>query len=167
MPIGAQVHARLAYPALLVCIALGLAGCGSAPVDREGDNGKVRGISDARAELLRVAERQIGAPYRYGGTTPSGFDCSGLVHYSHRKIGVAVPRTTRAQWRRGRNIVGGDVVPGDLLFFRIRSDKALHVGIYAGQGRFIHAPSTGKRVSRSSLKDPYWRDRLIGGKTFF
>jgi len=157
-------QARIALPPLAVCVLLGLAACGSTPSSQQGDSTKVRGISDERAELLRIAERQIGKPYRYGGTTPSGFDCSGLVHYAYRKVGIAVPRTTRAQWRRGRNVVRGRVIPGDLLFFRIKADKELHVGIYAGRGQFIHAPSTGNRVSRSSLKEPYWRDRLIGGK---
>jgi cell wall-associated NlpC family hydrolase len=110
---------------------------------------------------------QIGRPYRYGGNSRSGFDCSGLVQYSHEQAGITVPRTTGGQWRHGRPVSQSGLRPGDLVFFSIGPGKARHVGIYEGGGVFIHAPSSGKKVSRASLDNPYWRDRLVGGRSFF
>lgn len=104
----------------------------------------------------------VGTPYRYGGAGPRGFDCSGLVYYSYRKAGIAVPRTTGEQYRQSRRVKLSRLQPGDLIFFRISRDKLSHVGIYAGSGRFIHAPSGGKRVAYASLDNPYWEARVIG-----
>jgi cell wall-associated NlpC family hydrolase len=104
----------------------------------------------------------IGAPYRYGGTSPRGFDCSGLVYYAYRKVGMHTPRTTTEQYRQTKRVQVSHLQPGDLVFFRISQDKVSHVGIYAGDGRFIHAPSSGKSVAYASLHDPYWRVRLTG-----
>lgn len=104
----------------------------------------------------------LGAPYRYGGSGPRGFDCSGLVYYSYRKAGIAVPRTTGAQYRQSQRVKLSALQPGDLIFFRISRERFSHVGIYAGDGRFIHAPSSGKRVSYALLTDPYWKARVVG-----
>lgn len=123
-------------------------------------------VSASRADLLKVAAEQIGTPYRYGGNNRRGFDCSGLVQYAHRKVGVDVPRTTGQQWKHGRSPGRRHLVPGDLVFFSIGWRKGRHVGIYEGDGVFIHAPSSGKRVSRASLDNPFWQQRLIGAKTF-
>ena len=121
---------------------------------------------DARTELLRIAAAQIGAPYRYGGNTQRGFDCSGLVQYTHSRIGVDVPRTTRQQWVHARAPDRRHLIPGDLVFFALDGNKTRHVGIYEGGGVFIHAPSSGKRVSRASLDNPFWQKRMIGARTF-
>ena len=104
----------------------------------------------------------VGTPYRYGGAGPQGFDCSGLVYYSYRKAGIAVPRGTGEQYRQSRRVKLSRLQPGDLIFFRISRDRLSHVGIYAGSGRFIHAPSSGKRVAYASLDNPYWEARVIG-----
>ena len=77
-----------------------------------------------------------------------------------------MPRTTAAQWRHAATLRRGHLLPGDLLFFSLGGRKDRHVGIYEGSGVFIHAPSSGKRVGRASLDNPYWRSRLIGGKSF-
>lgn len=119
-----------------------------------------------RTELLEAARAKLGAPYRYGGAGPRGFDCSGLVYYTHRRIGLQVPRTTRAQWRQGDPVAIGRLLPGDLLFFDLGTLKTRHVGIYEGGGTFIHAPSSGKRISRASLGNPYWRSHLIGARSY-
>jgi cell wall-associated NlpC family hydrolase len=104
----------------------------------------------------------LGIPYRYGGSTPRrGFDCSGLVYYAFRKTGIRVPRTTGAQLRHAQTVPLPEILPGDLLFFRQRSSRVSHVGIYAGDGWFIHAPSRGKRVSWESLQSSYWKPRLV------
>jgi peptidoglycan DL-endopeptidase CwlO len=100
---------------------------------------------------VRVAEGYIGVPYVWGGESPSGFDCSGLVQYVYGRLGVALPRTSYAQYAAGRHVTRAQLRPGDLVFF----DGAGHVGIYAGGGRFIHAPHTGTRVQIGELSGWY------------
>ena len=153
---------------LLGIAAFGLGGCSSTPLPDYGATATTGGqvVSAQRREVVRVASQQIGAPYLYGGNSRVGFDCSGLVQYSHREAGIEVPRTTGLQWRHGRTPRREHLVPGDLLFFRMGAGKGRHVGIYAGKGTFIHAPSSGKRVGRASMDNPFWQRRLIGAKTF-
>jgi cell wall-associated NlpC family hydrolase len=145
-----------------------LQGCGTAPTASAVRAAPAAAYAGAEREaLLDVVRAQIGAPYRYGGSSPAtGFDCSGLVHYAHRHLGLDVPRTTAAQWRAAAAPQRPHLVPGDLLFFEIGRDKSRHVAIYEGGGRFIHAPSPGKRVGRASLDNPYWRERLLGARSF-
>ena len=102
----------------------------------------------------------VGAPYRWGGSSPQGFDCSGLVYYSYQDAGISVPRTVTEQRKASAPIRLNDARPGDLLFFRIRW-KVSHVGIYTGDGQFVHAPSTGKRVVVASLNNEYYRKHLV------
>ena len=107
-----------------------------------------------------VAMQQVGAPYRYGGSTPSGFDCSGLVHYSYANAGKNIPRTTAGQWANLTPVDDAQIRVGDLLFFNI-SGKMSHVGMYLGDGRFVHAPSTGRAVSIENLGSDYYRKAFI------
>jgi len=110
---------------------------------------------------LSIAATLIGTPYHYGGSSPRGFDCSGLVYYAYGKAGIRVPRTTRAQQRHAMRVPLSELRPGDLLFFRLGNIPLDHVGIYAGNDRFIHAPSPGKQVSYASLSNAYWQSRLL------
>jgi len=112
-------------------------------------------------QIVSIAESLIGSPYKYGGASPKGFDCSGLVYYTHRQLDITVPRTTKQQvhHRPAKNL--SLIKPGDILFFKIYGDRVSHVGIYAGNSQFIHAPKSGKYVSYASINDPYWRQRLI------
>ncbi|MGR6919025.1 C40 family peptidase [[Actinomadura] parvosata] len=110
-------------------------------------------------EALRFAFAQVGKPYRYGGTGPDSFDCSGLTQAAWRAAGVQLPRTTYTQWAWGaaRRVPLDQLQPGDLLF-----SKGLgHMGMYAGGGRMVHAPQTGDVVKVVDLDD-YWRGRLVG-----
>ena len=116
--------------------------------------------------VVAVAASLEGAPYRYGGHTPRGFDCSGLVFYAYNRVGIPVPRTTSGQRRRAHAVPLSELRPGDVLFFVLEGKKVSHVGIYAGGGSFIHAPSSGKKVSYASLESEYWRDRLVGAGRF-
>jgi murein DD-endopeptidase len=154
---------RICSIALVLLIAGLLGGCGSAPV-REAP---ARQISTGAAyRAVQIARHQLGAPYRYGGDTPRGFDCSGLVYYAYHRAGIDVPRTTRQQLRYARPVAMSRLEPGDLLFFRVSRRKPSHVGIYVGHDRFIHAPSSGKRVSYASLDNPYWSERIVAAGRF-
>jgi cell wall-associated NlpC family hydrolase len=115
---------------------------------------------------LRVAEAQVGAPYRYGGASPAGFDCSGLVHYSFGLAGIPVPRTAASQQRAAAPVALGALEPGDLVFFRINGGTTDHVGIYAGRGHFVHAPSSGGVVGYALLSDPFFAPRVAGAGRF-
>ena len=102
-----------------------------------------------------TARRMVGIPYHYGGNDPRGFDCSGLVFYAYREAGVLVARTAREQLRASQPLDVDQALPGDLVFFRT-SKKAWHVGIYLGDQRFIHAPSTGRAVVIQRVDDEYY-----------
>jgi cell wall-associated NlpC family hydrolase len=109
--------------------------------------------------VVATARSQLGVPYRYGGATPAGFDCSGLVLYAYRDAGVALPRTAADQMAATAPLTLENAEAGDLLFFR-DGDRTSHVAIYLGAGQFVHAPSTGKNVSIDSLGSSYWRMRF-------
>ncbi len=110
-------------------------------------------------QLARTATGMVGVPYVYGGRTPKGFDCSGLVYYSYQQAGLSVPRTSQEQYKAARPIKLSDAQPGDLLFFR-GGRRVSHVAIYLGNGYFVHAPSTGKSVSVASFNNSYYRDHF-------
>jgi cell wall-associated NlpC family hydrolase len=155
----------------LLALAL-LAGCGGsdpvrrqAPPARDWNDHAAADPAAANAVLMRAISL-VGTPYRYGGNTPDGgFDCSGLVNYVYRDmLDLRLPRTSRAlaDWQ-GPRISPDRLASGDLVFFG--SDGSVtHVGIYVGDGRFVHAPSTGGTVRLDRLDGPYWRDHYSGAK---
>lgn len=102
----------------------------------------------------------VGVRYRWGGKSPQGFDCSGLVYYSYQDAGISGPRTVTEQRKASTPIRLDEARPGDLLFFRIRW-KVSHVGIHTGNGQFVHAPSTGKRVAVTNVNNEYYRKHLV------
>ena len=108
----------------------------------------------------------VGARYHYGGSSPdTGFDCSGLVaHVYERAWGVELPRSTAEQRHIGRPIKRTELQPGDLVFYNTRNRPFSHVGIYLGDGDFVHAPRRGQRVRVESLSNPYWRARFSGAR---
>jgi peptidoglycan DL-endopeptidase CwlO len=105
-----------------------------------------------------------GAPYRNGGTDPSGFDCSGFVQYVFWQNGVSVPRTVTDQFQAGRQIDWSGLEPGDLVFFTTVTSGASHVGIAIGGDEFVHAPSGTGEVRVERLSGPYWSTRFIGAR---
>ena len=112
--------------------------------------------------IARHAIAMVGVPYRYGGATPdTGFDCSGLVYYSFLQSDISVPRTSLEQFRAADKISLKDAKEGDLLFFQDQ-EKLSHVGIYIGDDRFVHAPTSGRTVSIASLDNPYYQMHLVG-----
>jgi cell wall-associated NlpC family hydrolase len=96
---------------------------------------------------VQIANRLTGIPYVWGGASPRGFDCSGLVQYVYGKVGIPLPHYTVSQYGRGRPVSRSSLRPGDLVFFYGLN----HVGIYAGGGKYIHAPSSGSTVRWASL----------------
>ena len=105
-----------------------------------------------------------GAPYKNGGSDPSGFDCSGFVRYVFSQHGVNVPRTVTEQFRAGRQVNGTQVEPGDLVFFATVAPGASHVGIAIGGDEFIHAPSGAGEVRVERMSAPYWATRFVGAR---
>jgi len=156
----------------LLCLsALLLAACASSPPSRYAASGRVprAPISDPSAGLEEIsiqAMSLVGTPYRYGGNTPdSGFDCSGLVRYVvARAASVNLPRTTEAMGSRGVALERSEVASGDLVFFNTGGRPNSHVGIYVGQNRFVHAPSTGGTVRLEDMTKSYWASRYNGAR---
>lgn len=141
------------------CIGLALlAGCASAPETPSADG---RAAADAASRAAQVALKMTGRPYRHGGHTPAGFDCSGLVHYSYAQAGVQVSRETRSLRARAGRIGKADLRRGDLVFFDQDGKKFSHVGIYVGEGRFVHAPSSGGKVRTDRLDSDYWTRHFV------
>ena len=144
-------------PVAVGLILLALGGCSSAPRQAEPDVGIGAGAA-------RHALGMQGKPYRMGGNTPQGFDCSGLVHYSYARLSMNLPRTTEGLWANSRAVPRKEIRPGDLLFFHQEGKRNSHVAIYVGNNRFVHAPSSGKQVSTASLSDPYWRQHFAAAR---
>jgi len=160
-----SVAARLAGTLLVVAACLHLFGCGTFP-DRNRAAAAPEDRMNPAAVVVQTAKRQIGAPYHYGGSTPRGFDCSGLVHYAYQHAGIEVPRTTGGLLRRAQPVPLSKLRPGDVLFFRVAPPKISHVGLYVGNGRFVHAPSSGKSVSYASLNEKYWSRHIVSAGRF-
>lgn len=174
---GAQLQARLSFR------VPGLGGGGAPAAAPPGVDGapppadpygaaRAAGASDEAARLtasvVETALANMGAPYSWGGTDQNGFDCSGLIQYAYGQHGVVLPRISRDQMRMGRAVdrAPDDLRPGDVLGFSSdRSSRITHVGLYVGDGRFIHSSSTGVKLSRLGADDPdsrWWRDRWVG-----
>lgn len=117
------------------------------------------------SEVVVSALALIGSPYRYGGRTPAGFDCSGFVGYVYGEtLGVELPRRSEEMVRAGTELSREALTPGDLVFFNTLGRRYSHVGIFVGEGRFVHAPARGGRVRVERLADPYWSARYNGAR---
>jgi cell wall-associated NlpC family hydrolase len=143
---------------LLLCglVAGLLPQAGAARTDRD---------AAVREGPITHALQALGTRYRYGGASPeTGFDCSGLIAHVFKRAGRAVPRTARAQSRVGTPVKRAHLAPGDLVFYNTRNAPYSHVGMYVGNGRFVHAPKPGARVRIERLDTPYWRTRFNGAR---
>jgi cell wall-associated NlpC family hydrolase len=117
--------------------------------------------------LVRTAQGMLGLPYKKGGGSPlRGFDCSGLTHFVFERHGQDLARTAHGQYQQGLRVERRDLQPGDLVFFSSQKKKkrVTHVGLYIGQGQFIHAATKERRVQVNSLGDDYWAKRYVGAK---
>jgi len=125
-----------------------------------------RGAVSKGTEIANYAYRFLGKPYVYGATGPNSFDCSGLTQYVYHKFGVEISRTTYTQVGEGTKVNRSDLRAGDLVFFNTEGSIS-HVGIYVGNGEFIHAPRTGKPVMVSSLSDGYYSQKYSTARRIF
>jgi cell wall-associated NlpC family hydrolase len=152
----------LAQAVFAVGLIGSLSGCGTTPrtAETSADIPVPAAPGDpVRTQAVFTAMQMVGVPYQWGGSTPQGFDCSGLVQYAYSNAGLRLPRTAAAQMDAVTPVTLDNAEAGDLLFFR-DGRRTSHVAIYLGQGRFVHAPSTGNRVSLDSFGNAYWRMRF-------
>ena len=154
----------------IICVAMlsFLMACASAPRaadhDAAGVSDNVRADNATAQRAADYAQNMIGKPYRYGGNSPTGFDCSGLVQYSYSRAGLPIPRTTKSQRESSAAVGSESLRAGDLIFFDQEGRKSSHVGIYIGDGRFVHAPSSGKQVRVDTLDTKYWKKHYVGAR---
>ena len=127
------------------------------------------GTDTLRRRMVATAERFLGIPYRWGGDRPdNGFDCSGLSMVVYRLNGINLPRRAADQYQMGREVSQAEARPGDLVFFGdgVLGKKATHVGVYAGNGRFIHAPRQGRNIEHGQLDSGYFAEHFIGARAY-
>jgi hypothetical protein len=128
---------------------------------------EVRGEVYLREELVRTAMSFLGVPYLWGGSSPeTGFDCSGLTMTVYQLNGLDLPRTSREQFAAGLPVDRFSLEKGDLLFFAAAGDKVSHVGIYCGNGLFVHAPGQGKAICTELLAKEYFGRAYIGARSY-
>lgn len=152
---------RLLAAGVLTTLLLLSACGGKAPVK------PVQGYTPAAGEkAANTAVSMVGRPYQFKGDTPSGFDCSGLVRYSYLTAGMDLPHGTSALKSLTQPVRRSLARKGDLVFFIQEGKKYSHVGIYIGKNTFVHAPSTGGKVRKDSLDDPYWKKHYLDTRRF-
>lgn len=133
------------------------------PVKNSAGNSSGQSSSSGKtAAILEDAKRLIGSPYKWGGTSPSGFDCSGFIYYLYKNHGKSVPRTVAGMWRAGSPVSTPRV--GDIVFFDT-TGGASHAGFYLGNNQFIHA-GTSSGVTISNMNNSYWKPRYLGARSF-
>ncbi len=150
------------FALIITVLCIGTA-CSSMPAKSTSEisgNTRVSLSASPGERAAAYALLQVGVTYRYGGSSPDGFDCSGLVQYSYSRAGMSVARTTSQLWATTRAVDRRDLQAGDLLFFRF-DGKMSHVAMYIGGQRFVHAPSSGKTVTVASLDTTYYQGAFI------
>lgn len=123
----------------------------------------IEGSRKNASAIIATAKQYIGVPYKFGGTTPKGFDCSGYLQYVFAEHKIKLPRAADDQYKIGRQVNKKSLQSGDLVFFTTYEAGVSHCGIYIGSGQFIHASSS-KGIRIDKLTDPYWQPRYIGAK---
>ncbi|HYF02697.1 MAG TPA: C40 family peptidase [Patescibacteria group bacterium] len=141
-------------------------GRGSVDIPTRGETPSLDNASETQVKIIKNAEAWLGTPYKWGGNTRSGVDCSGLVVEVFKTVNARLPRTSFEQYQQGKPIGGGSLEVGDLVFFTFEEGRAVtHVGIYAGENKFIHA-STSRGVTYQSLYDKPYSIALVGYRRF-
>ena len=119
------------------------------------------------AKLVTEAKKHLGKKYVWGATGPNTFDCSGLTQYCHKKLGISIPRTSLAQSNSGKSVSKSNLQMGDLIFWKTTSAKVGHVGMYVGNGQFIHAPNSRSVVKIDSLSNSYYSSRYVNARRYW
>ncbi len=122
-------------------------------------------VTSVTSSIVDYAKQFIGTPYVYGGSSPSGFDCSGYTSYVYKQFGITLPRTSSSQYNYVAKVSRNELKPGDLVFFG--SGSVGHVGMYIGNNQFIHSPSSGKTVCIESMSSSYYTRNYIGAGRVF
>ncbi|MCZ6766706.1 MAG: C40 family peptidase [bacterium] len=147
----------------MLAVAL-LASCSSAPPPTS-PQASPEPKEPTPADIIDYARTYMGAPYQYGGTSRKGLDCSGLVYSVYDRFNVELPRTVREQVKIGAAVQRTDLIEGDLVFFKTSGRWPVgHVGIYVGDGKFIHASTTARRVRVDTLTQDYFHWRFAGAR---
>ena len=158
--------------ALILVLALSLGGCSllarRAPVSGPQTAAPAAASASAASgtAIAAGAAALIGTPYEFGGADVGGFDCSGLALYVYERAGISIPRTAAEQQRAALPVPLGELMPGDLVFFRMRARHIDHVGIYLGDGRFVHAPHRGVAVASADLSGGFYARHLVSAGRF-
>ena len=140
---------------------------GSSSITPPSNSVSYNGSSEKRAAVLEYAAQFLGTPYVYGGSTPSGFDCSGFTSYVFKNTVGSIPRVAQAQFDATTRVSMDELLPGDLVFFGSSASSISHVGIYVGNNQFIHSPHTGDVVKYDSLTGSYASRFQGGGRVIF
>lgn len=169
LPARRSVVQTLIFITTLIC----LSSCATKPV---GDTGHippprpedVQTASDTRRIIVQATLEALGRPYKWGGNSfDAGFDCSGLAFWAHRKAQITIPRTTSRQLKQGRSVKQQYLQPADLVFFKNPdAGKTLHVGVYIGDGLFVHAPGKGRQVTYADMSSSYFKKHYIGARSY-
>lgn len=138
-------------------------------IAQPGDAARQAMPSAVAERIASIAESLQGSPYRFGGDSPTGFDCSGLVRYVHARVGITVPRTAAGQMLASHRVARAQLQRGDLVFFATRGPRSEidHVGIYAGNGEFLHAPRAGRSVGPDRLETRWFDARYVAAGRFW
>ena len=130
-------------------------------------NGGTTTASGTGAKLVELAKSKLGCKYVWGATGPNQFDCSGLTSWCYKQVGISIPRTSLAQSKSGKAVSKSNLQPGDLLFWKTTSAEVGHVGMYVGNGQFIHAPNKSKPVKYDSLSNSYYSSRFVRARRYY
>ncbi|EGO64775.1 C40 family peptidase [Acetonema longum] len=125
-----------------------------------------KGAAKTGLAIVNTAQKYMGVPYVWGGSTPKGFDCSGFTQYVMKQHGITIPRTAAEQYNTGAKIKESNLQVGDLVFFTTYKPGASHVGFYLGNRKFVHAGSGAKQVTISSLDENYYKSRYLGARRY-
>ena len=124
-------------------------------------------LEGGNSKLVDLAKSKLGCKYVWGSTGPNTFDCSGLMLWCHKQLGISIPRTSLAQSKSGKSVSKSDLQVGDLVFFKTTSAPVGHVGMYVGNGQFIHAPNKSKPVKYDSLNSSYYSSRYVNARRYW
>jgi cell wall-associated NlpC family hydrolase len=148
---------------MVTCCACALVLSSSASVAFAAPDAAATPVRSPGADVADLAQQYVGSPYRWGGASPAGFDCTGFVMWVYSQFGIGLPHNEAGQLASGASVSADDLQPGDVLVFVNTYRRGLsHVGIYVGNGQFVHAVDERQGVLVSNLWDGYWGPRLVG-----